>query len=130
MIFPGAKVPEIVHLAQLCIVQDSKVALSSEVICPVFGLATVYVRTNSGAAHSTRSGSDWALSKLSEINAISSAKTVSVIITEGKRRLLISVIECESKVSVAFNCGSYCVFCAFLKSTKVRTGVRFLAFMS
>ena len=73
---------------------------------------------------------DWALSKLSEINAISPAKTVSVIITEGKRRLLISVIECESKVSVAFNCGSYCVFCAFLKSTKVRTGVTFLAFMS
>ena len=89
-------------MSQLCIVQGSKVALSSEVICHVFGLATVYVRTNSGAA--TRSGSDWALSKLSEINAISWAKTVSVIITEGKRRLLISVIECESKVSVAFNC--------------------------
>ena len=37
----------------------------------VFGLATVYVKTNTGAAHSTRSSSDWALSKLSEINAIS-----------------------------------------------------------
>ena len=104
-------------MSQLCIVQGSKVALSSEVICHVFGLVL-------------RSGSDWALSKLSKINAISSAKTVSVIITEGNLRLLISVIECESKVSVAFNCGSYCVFCAFLKSTKVRTGVRFLAFMS
>ena len=68
------------------------------------------MKTNSGAANSTRPSSDWALSKLSEINAISSIKTVSVIITEGKRRLLISVIQCESKVSVAFNCGYYCVF--------------------
>ena len=50
LIFPGAKVLEIVHLSELCIVQGGKVALSSEDIWHVFGLATVYVKTNPGAA--------------------------------------------------------------------------------
>ena len=59
------------------------------------------------AAVSTPSSSDWALSKLSEINPISSAKSVSVIIIAGERRLLLSVS--VIKVFVAFNCGSHCV---------------------
>ena len=57
-------------------------------------------------AVSTHSSSDWALSKLYEINAILSAKSVFVIITAEKRRLLLSVS--VSKVFVAFSCRSHC----------------------
>ena len=64
------------------------------------------VETPSVTAVSTHSSGDWDLSKLCEINAILSAKSVFVIITAGKRRLLLSVS--VSKVFVAFSCGSHC----------------------
>ena len=70
-------------------------------------VAGANVETPSVTAVSTDSRSDWALSKLYEINAILSAKSVLVIITVGKRRLLLSVS--VSKVFVAFSCGSHCI---------------------
>ena len=72
----------------------------------VLCVAGANVETPSVTAASTHSSSDWALSKLYEINAILSAKSVFVIITAGKRRLLLSVS--VSKVFVAFSCGSHC----------------------
>ena len=48
-------------------------------------LPVLMCRATSLAAVSTPSSSDWALSKLSEINVISLARSLSVIITAGKR---------------------------------------------
>ena len=58
----------------------------SEVVGHVLSLAGAVL-----LCRATPSSSDWALSKLSEINAISSAKSVPVIIAAGERRLLLSV---------------------------------------